>query len=53
MGDDFVRKLAEECVSASYRSKDVEAASKLLEVATELLKYAADKSPRKPSQLAA
>jgi hypothetical protein len=39
MTDNFLRKLAEECVSASYRSTDVEAASKLLEVATELLKH--------------
>ena len=39
MTDNFLRKLAEECVTASYRSTDVEAASKLLEVATELLNH--------------
>jgi hypothetical protein len=42
MTDNFLRKLAEECVSASYRSTDVEAASKLLGVETELLKHAGE-----------
>jgi hypothetical protein len=49
MTDNFLRKLAEECVSASYRSTDVEAATKLLEVATELLKHVAEpEQPRSP-----
>ena len=46
MTDNFLRKLAEECVSASYRSTDAEAASKLLGIATELLKHAGE--PAKP-----
>jgi hypothetical protein len=43
-----LRKLAEECVSASYRCNDVEAAAKLLEVATRLLELTGKAAPEKP-----
>ena len=46
MTEKFVRKLAEECVAASYRTTDVRAASKLLQVGNELLKYMGE--PERP-----
>jgi hypothetical protein len=50
--ENFLRKLAEECVSASYRTTDERAASKL-EVANELLKHVAEPEQARTSELAA
>ena len=53
MTENFLRKLAEECVSASYRTTDARAASKLLEIANELLKHVAEPEQARTPELAA
>jgi hypothetical protein len=53
MTENFVRKLAEECVSASYRTTDERAASKLLEIANGLLKHVGEPKQPKTTELAA
>jgi hypothetical protein len=53
MTENFLRKLAGECVSASHRTTDARAASKLLKVATDLLKHVAEPEQPRTPELAA
>jgi hypothetical protein len=53
MTENFLRKLAEECVSASYRTTDARAASKLWEVANDLLKHVGEPEQPRTPELAA